>query len=59
MFNTSRISISGGNELTQVMKMVEKMQTRFEVSEKKIELMASTLKTLIKNAPKEKCEKPR
>ena len=40
------------------MKMAEKMQTRLDESEKKIELIPTTLQTLIKNAPKGKGEKP-
>jgi len=36
------------------MNVVEKIQTRLDESEKKTELMATTLQNLIKNAPKEK-----
>jgi len=50
--------MAGGNELAQPMKMVAKMQIRQDGSEKKIELMATILQILIKNAPKEKGEKP-
>ena len=46
-----------GNEIAHVLKMLEKMQTRMDESEKKIELMAITLQTLIKSVPKEKGEK--
>ena len=42
----------GNNEIPQLMKMVEKMQIRLDVSEKKMELLAITLETFIKNAPK-------
>jgi len=47
-----------GDELAQLVRMMKKMQTRLDVSEKKIELMATTLQTLSKNTPTEKGEKP-
>ena len=48
-FNTSTIPMVRGNELCQLVKMVEKMQTRLDQSEKKMELMATTLQTLIRD----------
>ena len=50
--------MAGNNKIAQFMKMVAKMQTRLDESEKKIELIAATLQTFIKNALKEKGEKP-
>jgi len=48
-----------GNKLAELIKMVEKMQTRPDKSRKEIELMANTLQTLIKNTPNEKGDKRR
>ena len=40
-----------GNELAQLVNMVEKMQMRLYDSEKKMELMATALQTFIKDTP--------
>ena len=48
----------GNNEITQLMKIVEQMQTRLNESGKKIELITATLQSLIRNTPNEKGEKP-
>ena len=49
--NMSPISVVGGNELAQLVKMIENMQNRLDKSEKKIDLMTTTLQTLIKDTP--------
>ena len=41
------------------MKVVEKIQTRIDMSEKKMKLIATMLQTFAKNSSKEKGEKPR
>ena len=50
--------MAGGSEPVQLIKMVENIQTRLDESDKKIELMATALQTLIKKAPTELGEKP-
>jgi len=47
-----------GNKMAQVRKMLERTQARMEKSEKKMELMAATLQTLIKDTWKKDGEKP-
>ena len=46
-----------GNEIAQIMKVLEKMYTRMDESDKKIERIPTKLQTLIKSAPKEKGDK--
>jgi len=46
------------NELVQVAKTMKKTQIRLDKSENKLELMATTLQTLIKNTSNEDGEKP-
>ena len=45
------------NELAQLMEIIEQIQIRLDESEKKIELLATTLQNFIKNSTKEKGEK--
>jgi len=49
--DTSPIPMAGDNELAQLVKMMEKIQTTLDESEKKMTLMATTLPTLIKDTP--------
>ena len=51
--NNSSIPMAGGNELAQLVKMMQKMQTRLDETGKKIKLMVTTLQTLIKSALKD------
>jgi len=46
------------NETAQAMKMLERMQAKMDVSDKKVELTANTLQTFIKDAPIEDGEGP-
>ncbi|KAJ8429040.1 hypothetical protein Cgig2_016945 [Carnegiea gigantea] len=48
--DTSPIPIAGGNELAQLVNMMEKMQTTLDESEKKMMLMATILQNLIRDA---------
>ena len=43
--------MAGGDEPAQLVKMMERMQTRVGESKKKMELMATTLQILIKDTP--------
>jgi len=45
-----------GNKIPYILKMLEKKETRMDERDKKIELMVTTLQTLIKSAPKEEGE---
>ena len=46
--------VRNGNEIAPIPKMLEKMQTRTDESDRKIQLMATTFQTLIKSAQKKK-----
>ena len=46
------------NEMTQIIKMLEMLQTRMDENEKKMELMVITLQTNVTVTPKEDAEKP-
>jgi len=46
-------------KIAQLMKLVEKIQTSTHEGKKMMELIAVILQTVMKNAPKEKGEKPR
>jgi len=50
--------MAGNNEIAQLLKLLEWMRTKMKEGEKKIELVAATFQTLIKNATKEKGKKP-
>jgi len=56
--NLSPILMASKNETAQAMKMLERMQAKMDVSDKKVELTANTLQTFIKDAPIEDGEGP-
>ena len=50
--------MASNKKIAQLMKLVEKIQTSTHEGKKMMELIAVILQTVMKNAPKEKGEKP-